>query len=91
MGTRAILARMLANLLANYTRRAEAAGAEWVLRMLLQLPDSGPTEWLGLARALAAQGRYRAAVAELDAAAQCHPGHAALFSATARALAARLN
>lgn len=91
MGTRAILTRMLANLLASYTRRAEPAGAEWVLRLRLQLPDAGPTEWLGLARALAAQGRYRAAMGELDAATLRHPSQAELFAATARALASRLN
>jgi regulator of sirC expression with transglutaminase-like and TPR domain len=66
VGTRAILSRMLANLVAVY-RAAGARGAlVEVLRLRATIPGFGPEARVALASALAASGRFGEAASELE-------------------------
>jgi regulator of sirC expression with transglutaminase-like and TPR domain len=65
VGPRAILSRMLANLQGIFFSR-DVRQAAWVLRLRLAIPGLGKEERKGMARALAALGRFDLAATELD-------------------------
>ena len=65
VGPRAILSRMLANLQGVFFSR-DVRQAAWVLRLRLAIPGLGKEARLGVARALAALGRFDLAANELD-------------------------
>jgi regulator of sirC expression with transglutaminase-like and TPR domain len=65
VGPRAILARMLGNLQGIFLS-GDTRQAAWVLRLRLAIPGLEKEERLGLARALAALGRFDLAASELD-------------------------
>lgn len=92
VGTRAILARMLANLKQRFTLTGDAVGAEWALRLRTAIPEVDPREVGELADAQAAIGRFRAAAETLEGLAERLPEDAAAKAvAQARRLRARLN
>lgn len=64
--TRMILARMLENLRAVYRARRRPGDLEWVLRMRLALPGTGPSERVELASALGDQARWHEGAALLE-------------------------
>ena len=85
VGTRAILARMLANLDHSFRRRGNTESVRWVTRLRAALPGQSPGEHVALADGLAALGCYDDAAALLEEAA-LGPG---LPDETARALRGR--
>lgn len=91
VGTRDILARMLANLIQVYRQLSEATNLEWALRMRLAIPGVPSLEAVDLANAIAAQGRVLEAARELDGWAREAQDLAPTFASAARALRARLN
>lgn len=94
ISTRAILARMLENLRGIYRARRRPADLEWVLRMRLVLPGTGPAEVLELAGALGDQGRWLEGARLLEehaAAGPPPPEHAERFRTAAQSLRAHLN
>lgn len=92
VGTRAILARMLANLKQRFTLTGDVVGAEWALRLRTAIPEVDPRELGELAGAQAAIGRFKAAAETLEGmAAQLPEDAAAKAVARARRLRARLN
>jgi regulator of sirC expression with transglutaminase-like and TPR domain len=86
-----ILGRMLSNLGLVYRVNADAAGLEWTLRLRLALPEVTGQDIIELAEAVAAQGRARDAVRELEVWAEVSPDLAGPLKLTARGLLARLN
>jgi regulator of sirC expression with transglutaminase-like and TPR domain len=86
-----ILGRMLNNLGLVYRVNADSAGLEWTLRLRLALPEVTGQDIIELAEAVAAQGRARDAVRELEAWAEVSPDLAGPLKLTARGLLARLN
>jgi len=92
VGTRAILARMLANLKQRFTLTGDVVGAEWALRLRTAIPEVDSRELGELAGAQAAIGRFKAAAETLEGmAAQLPEDAAAKAVARARRLRARLN
>jgi regulator of sirC expression with transglutaminase-like and TPR domain len=91
VGSRAILGRMLANLRGAYLRLHDYAAAEWVVRLRLALPDTGPEGRGDLAHVLVRRGRFREAAAELEAQAEADPEQAGALLGAARRLRGRLN
>lgn len=92
VGTRAILARMLANLKQRFALTGDVVGAEWALRLRTAIPEVDPRELGELADAQAAVGRFKAAAETLEGmAAQLPEDAAAKAVARARRLRARLN
>lgn len=92
VGTRAILARMLANLKQRFTLTGDVVGAEWALRLRTAIPEVDPRELGELAGAQAAIGRFDAAAETLEGLAARLPEDAAAKAvARARRLRARLN
>ena len=92
VGPRLILARLLGNLRANYAQRGDRAGLVWVLRLRSRIPGVPLAERRDLASALAADGRFDEAAAELDDLAG-HVGEpsAEKLRARSRQLRAQLN
>ena len=86
-----ILGRMLNNLGLVYRVNSDASGLEWTLRLRLALPEVTGQDIIELAEAVAAQGRARDAVRELEAWATVSPDLATPLKLTARGLLARLN
>jgi regulator of sirC expression with transglutaminase-like and TPR domain len=66
VATRAILARMLANLSHIFQRSQNQAGTAWALRLRTSIPGIGIADLGDLANAQAAIGRYEDAAATLD-------------------------
>lgn len=92
VGARVVVARMLANLKAVYTRAADRRSLSWVLGLRCLIPDMAQSEYAEWANALAAIGRYDTAAEVLDAAAQRLAGtEAEAWHSTASGLRARLN
>ncbi|HVF73614.1 MAG TPA: transglutaminase-like domain-containing protein [Acidimicrobiales bacterium] len=92
VGTRAILARMLANLKQRFALTGDVMGAEWALRLRTAIPEVDTRELGELAGAQAAIGHFRAAAETLeDMATQLPEDAAAKAVARARRLRARLN
>lgn len=91
VGPREVLARMLLNLAHTYRVNAEPNNLEWVLRLRLVIPGSSPEEAIQLARAVAAQGRVREAVGELEERARAAPDLAPGYRRAARVLLAQLS
>ncbi len=96
VGTRAIVARLLANLKAIYLSRRDRDGVAWVLRLRVEVPGVPLDERRELASALAADGRFVEAAKELDhlAALAAAAGRADLVDEAERGatrLRARLN
>ncbi len=85
VGTRAILARMLANLDHSFRRRGNTESVRWVTRLRAALPGQSLGEHVALADGLAALGCYDDAAALLEEAA-LGPG---LPDETARSLRGR--
>lgn len=94
VGSRAILARMLANLRALYARRGELKLLETVSAMRIEIPGAPATERRNYARVLAANGRFVDAALELESLAasgtSANRDQAAILS-EATAMRARLN
>ncbi len=87
-----VLARMLANLAHVYAGQNRATDVEWVLRCRRAIPAARVPASLQLGEALAGQGRFLDAAAELeDTAAQSDASEAQGLLAAARAFRARLN
>ncbi len=92
VGSRAILARMLANLKAIALQQGDRALLTWVLRLRVGIPGVGPGERRELAAVLASGGRFFEAADELETLAAAVGGPAAeQFRAQAATLRARLN
>jgi regulator of sirC expression with transglutaminase-like and TPR domain len=96
VGTRAIVARLLANLKGIYLARRDRHNLAWVLTLRCEIPGVPLDERRELASALAAGGRFIAAAEELDRLAQLaeEAGHAELVEDSTRGAArlrARLN
>lgn len=88
----AILVRMLANLTQVYAAEQRLPDLEWVLRCQRTIPGAQVAAALQLGEAIAGQGRFLDAAAELEGtAAVCAPSDAATLVAAARAARARLN
>ena len=89
---RAIAGRLLANLDAIATARADRPMLEWVTRLRTSLPEAGPEHQRRLASVLAASYRFDEAAEVLErlASTGIEP-HAAEDAAAARRLRARLN
>jgi regulator of sirC expression with transglutaminase-like and TPR domain len=85
VGTRAILARMLANLDHSFRRRGNTEGVRWVTRLRFAIPGQAPADHVALADGLAALGQFEDAAALLEESA-LNPG---LSEETARALRGR--
>ncbi len=66
VGTRAIVARLLANLKGIYLGRRDRRSLAWVLKLRAEVPGVPLDERRELASALAADGRFLDAAAELD-------------------------
>jgi regulator of sirC expression with transglutaminase-like and TPR domain len=66
VGPRAILARLLANLRANYAQQGDRQALVWVLRLRCSIPGVPLAERRDLASALAADGRFGEAARELE-------------------------
>ena len=66
VGSRAILARLLGNLRANYAQQGERSALVWVLRLRSAIPGVPLAERRDLASALAADGRFDEAAGELE-------------------------
>lgn len=66
VGTRAIVARVLANLKGIYLSRRDRRNLAWVLRLRCEVPGVPLEERRELASALAADGRFREAAEVLD-------------------------
>jgi regulator of sirC expression with transglutaminase-like and TPR domain len=66
VGTRAIVARLLANLKGIYLSRRDRRSLAWVLRLRAEVPGVPLEERRELASALAADGRFLEAAAALD-------------------------
>jgi regulator of sirC expression with transglutaminase-like and TPR domain len=89
--SRAILARMLANLKASYVDRRDAASLVWVGRLRAAIPGVDPKEMAEVARLLVDLGRFGEAADALEELAGAGgPGGRSLLM-QARALRARLN
>jgi regulator of sirC expression with transglutaminase-like and TPR domain len=65
-GSRAILARMLANLDASFRRRLDLAGCLWVTRLRVAIPEIPLRERVAMANGLATMGFYDDAAALLE-------------------------
>jgi regulator of sirC expression with transglutaminase-like and TPR domain len=92
VGAWTIVARMLANLKAVFTRRGDAAALAWALELRCHVPGMPLGEFGAWAEALAAAGRFDAAADVLESAARRADGErAAAWEASARDLRARLN
>lgn len=91
VGPRAILARMLANLKAIYTRLGDLAALEWVFTLRLAIPGVPALERRERAQVLAAVGRFVEAAEELEQLADALPGEAPALQSEATAFRARLN
>lgn len=91
VGSRAILARMLANLKAVYAGRGQVEELAWVVQLRLTIPGVPPDEHRDAARVLAARGRFAEAAGHLEALAELVPGQAEGLLVEARRLRARLN
>jgi regulator of sirC expression with transglutaminase-like and TPR domain len=91
VGRAQILGRMLNNLGLVHRVNADAPALEWTLRLRMALPEVTGQDIIELAEAVAAQGRARAAVRELEAWAEVSPDLAGPLKLTARGLLARLN
>jgi regulator of sirC expression with transglutaminase-like and TPR domain len=93
VGTRSILARVLANLRTIYVASADTDSLAWVLRLRLALPDVERTERRSLASVLATQGRYVEGAEQLELLATEVPDEdaAAHARAAANRLRAKLN
>jgi regulator of sirC expression with transglutaminase-like and TPR domain len=92
VGTRAILARMLANLRQIFRSQGSRQLLVEVLRLRAAIPGVAASERVELAEALAAIGRFDVAAAELDVAAELAPSEAATrWRQAAGNLRARLN
>ncbi|MDQ6790095.1 MAG: transglutaminase-like domain-containing protein [Candidatus Dormibacteraeota bacterium] len=91
VGPREILARILLNLAHTYRVNVEPKNLEWVLRLRLVIPGSSPEEAIQLARTIAAQGRVREAVGELEERASVAPDLAPGYRRAARVLLAQLS
>jgi regulator of sirC expression with transglutaminase-like and TPR domain len=93
VGTRAVLARMLANLKQRFTITGDGVSAEWALRLRTAIPEVDRREVGELAGAQAAIGRFRAAAETLEGLAAELPDDDAAAKAVARArqFRARLN
>jgi regulator of sirC expression with transglutaminase-like and TPR domain len=91
VGTRAILARVLANLLHTFVERAPAS-AVWVARLRLRIPGLTPAERREVAALLGSLGRFAEAATELEAIVpQLDDDDAARIARDAAALRARAN
>ena len=66
VGTRAIVARLLANLKGIYLARRDRRNLAWVLRLRVEVPGVPLEERRELASALAADGRFLDAAGQLD-------------------------
>lgn len=86
-----ILVRILGLLAQRYRAAGNPAALEWALRMRLALPEVSSGDILELADAMAAQGRSRAAAAELETWARLLPDLETSLHTGARRLIARLN
>jgi regulator of sirC expression with transglutaminase-like and TPR domain len=96
VGTRAIVARLLANLKGIYLSRRDRRSLAWVLKLRAEVPGVPLDERRELASALAADGRFLDAAAELDRLAELAEaaGNAELVEDSTRGatrLRARLN
>jgi regulator of sirC expression with transglutaminase-like and TPR domain len=96
VGTRAIVARLLANLKGIYLSRRDRRSLAWVLKLRAEVPGVPLDERRELASALAADGRFLDAAAELDRLAELaeEAGDAELVEDSTRGatrLRARLN
>jgi regulator of sirC expression with transglutaminase-like and TPR domain len=96
VGTRAIVARLLANLKGIYLSRRDRRSLAWVLKLRSEVPGVPLEERRELASALAADGRFLEAADELDRLAKLaeEAGNAELVEDSARGatrLRARLN
>ncbi|MCB1004603.1 MAG: hypothetical protein KDB35_10520, partial [Acidimicrobiales bacterium] len=68
-GNHAVVARVLANLASVHRAHADHEAVVWVQRLRLAIPTTPRTEWVDLASALVATGRYGAAADAFDQAA----------------------
>ena len=92
VGPRAILVRMLANLLQLYLAGGDARSAGWVLRLRTLVPAESRQELADLAGAQDALGRFGEAAATLEAIADLLPDESAERArAHARLVRSRLN
>lgn len=90
-GRAQVLERILANLILVHRVAADAPALEWFLRLRLALPEVTEDDIIGLAEAVAEQGRTREAAAELESWATVSPELNAPLTAAARRLLAKLN
>ncbi len=86
-----VLQRILANLILVHRVAADPAALEWFLRLRLALPEVTKEDIIGLAEAVAEQGRTREAALELENWAERSPDLRPPLAAAARRLLARLN
>ncbi|MEY2405442.1 MAG: hypothetical protein QOG39_358 [Acidimicrobiaceae bacterium] len=93
VGTRAVLARLLANLKSIHVARNDRGALRWILRLRVALPGIGLAERRELASVLAADGRFVEAAAVLDRVAELAGTSVEADDATRAALLlrARLN
>jgi regulator of sirC expression with transglutaminase-like and TPR domain len=85
VGTRAILARMLANLDQSFRRRDDRAGVRWATRLRAAIPGLPTAEQLAMAQSLADLGCHHEAASLLEEAA----GGPEISAETARSLRTR--
>ena len=76
VGTRAIVARMLANLVNTFVQRSPAS-AVWAVRLRLRVPGLAPAERRQAAEILGTLGRFAEAAAALDSIAEDSDGEVA--------------
>jgi regulator of sirC expression with transglutaminase-like and TPR domain len=91
IGSRAILARMLANLKAIYATRGNLEALAWVFALRLAIPGVPPLERRDLARVLGSTGQFDKAAEALEELAETLPAQAESLLTEALALRARLN
>ena len=91
VGSRAVLARILANLKSIYASRGNLEAMGWVYGLRLSIPGVPPLERRELARVLGSNGRFVEAAETLEGLADAVPGQADALRAEAQALRARLN
>ncbi len=92
VGPRAIVARMLANLIAGFDAAGDRPGVLWAAELRAALPDASVEDRTRFARLLAAHGDLQRAAGAFDALAADSDGElAAACAAAATRLRARLN
>lgn len=90
-GRAQVLERILANLILIHRVAADAPALEWFSRLRLALPEVTEDDIIGLAEAVAEQGRTRDAAMELESWARLSPDLRTPLTTAARRLLAKLN